>query len=55
MSSVSIYDYFSKLSITDLEELLNQAMTREESLFYGRILSLKMGLAQEKLIGENLL
>lgn len=54
-NNINIFEEFLSLSISDLEQLLNQAKNRQESLFYQRMLSLKMGLAQEEIVGEELL
>jgi len=50
-----MYQDFVAHTITELEEFLNQAANREESLFYQRLLALKLGLAQEKVVGKELL
>jgi len=50
-----MFQEFSNRTITELEELLNASITREEVLFYQRLLALKLGLAQEKVIGQELL
>ena len=52
---VDMYDEFLQYTITELEDLLYAAQNREESLFYQQLLSLKMGLAQEKVVGMELL
>lgn len=46
---------FNKYSITDLQDLIYSAETREEKVFYTSLLNLKMTLAQEKVIGKQLL
>ena len=51
----NMFEEFLQYTITELEELLNAATDREESLFYQRLLALKMGLAQEKVVGMELL
>ena len=50
-----LFQEFAKRSISELEELLKNAANRDELLFYQRLLSLKMGLAQEKVVGKELL
>ena len=50
-----LFQEFVAHSITELEELLDKAESREESLFYQRLLALKLGLAQEKVVGIELL
>jgi len=51
----SMFQKFISYTITELEELLSNATTREEILFYQRLLALKLGLAQEKVVGQELL
>jgi len=51
----SMYCEFLQYTISELEELLNAATSREETLFYQRLLALKLGLAQEKVVGQELL
>ena len=51
----SMYYEFLQYTISELEELLNAATSREETLFYQRLLALKLGLAQEKVVGQELL
>jgi hypothetical protein len=46
---------FLSYSIGELNKLLAEAKTREEILFYQRLISLKLGLAQEKVVGKELL
>lgn len=50
-----MYNEFISHTINELEELLNNAVEREEILFYQRLLALKLGLAQEKVVGKELL
>ena len=54
-SKPSLFNDFLSHTITELETLLNQATHREENLFYQRLLALKLGLAQEKIVGKELL
>ncbi|MCL2400055.1 MAG: hypothetical protein FWC91_10000 [Defluviitaleaceae bacterium] len=51
----NIFNEFLQYTITELEDFLNAAATRDEALFYQRLLALKMGLAQEKIVGKELL
>ncbi|MBQ3100750.1 MAG: hypothetical protein IJC50_07150 [Clostridia bacterium] len=50
-----LYDQFRRLTTHDLEEKLLAANTREEKIFYRKLLNLKLQLEQEKVIGELLL
>ena len=54
-NDTNLFVEFLELTISELEELLNKAANREETLFYQRLLALKMGLAQEKVVGKRLL
>ena len=51
----NIYHEFLQYTISELEDLLYAATSREETLFYQRLLTLKLGLAQEKVVGHELL
>lgn len=52
----SLYIIFSNASTKDLEErLIDPESSREEKVFYRRLLNLKLQLEQEKVIGELLL
>ena len=51
----NIFQEFAHYTVAELESLLDAANNREESLFYQRLLSLKLGLAQEKVVGKELL
>ena len=51
----NMFHEFLQCTITELEDLLDKASNREESLFYQRLLALKLGLAQEKVVGKELL
>jgi hypothetical protein len=42
-------------TVGEIKELLTKATKREEILFYQRLLSLKLSLAQEKVVGKELL
>jgi len=54
-TKLSMFQEFISHTIFELEELLNKATDREEILFYQRLLALKLGLAQEKVVGKELL
>jgi len=51
----TMFHEFVSHSVSELKELLAKAATREEMLFYQRLLSLKLGLAQEQVVGKELL
>ena len=51
----NIFQEFMHYSAAELENLLDAATDREESLFYQRLLALKLGFAQEKVVGKELL
>jgi len=51
----TLFQSFISYSITELKELLANASERDEVLFYQRLISLKLGLAQEKVVGVELL
>jgi len=51
----TMFQIFVSYSITELKELLADATDREEILFYQRLISLKLGLAQERVVGKELL
>ena len=51
----TLFQSFISYSITELKELLTNASERDEVLFYQRMIALKLGLAQEKVVGEELL
>lgn len=50
-----LYKDFSHLTIMQLQEKIHVATKREEKIFYSKLLSLKMALSQEKVIGKELL
>lgn len=50
-----LYERFSKATTRDLEKSLLLSKTREEKIFYRKLLNLKLQLEQEKVIGEKLL
>jgi len=54
-SKPTLFQSFISYSITELKELLANASERDEVLFYQRLISLKLGLAQEKVVGAELL
>ena len=51
----TIYQIFMSYSISELKKLMAEAVDREEILFYQRLVSLKLGLAQEQVVGRELL
>jgi len=51
----SMFQIFASHSVSELKELLTDAADREEILFYQRLISLKLGLAQERVVGKELL
>jgi len=51
----TIFQTFASYSITELKELFAKAADRDEMLFYQRLIALKLGLAQEKVVGKELL
>jgi len=54
-SKQTMFEAFIAYSIAELKELLTKATERDEVLFYHRLIALKLGLAQEKVIGKELL
>ena len=50
-----LYLKFSQTSTKELERCLLNGATREEKIFYRKLLNLKLQLEQEKVIGELLL
>jgi len=51
----TLFQSFISYSIAELKELLAKASERDEVLFYQRMIALKLGLAQEKVVGQELL
>lgn len=51
----TLFEYFNRYSISELHDLIYTAETREEKIFYNRLLNLKMTFAQEKVVGRELL
>gem|GEM_PF-1221265 len=51
----ALFQSFISYSITELKDLLKKASERDEVLFYQRMIALKLGLAQEKVVGKELL
>ena len=51
----TLFQSFISYSIIELKELLTKASERDEMLFYQRMIALKLGLAQEKIVGKELL
>ncbi|MBR5516177.1 MAG: hypothetical protein IKU52_08245 [Clostridia bacterium] len=50
-----LYLQFTRTSTKELERRLLHGATREEKIFYRKLLNLKLQLEQEKVIGELLL
>lgn len=50
-----LYKNFDNYTVTELQNLIYTAETREEKIFYTRLLNLKMTFAQEKIVGKELL
>ena len=50
-----MYRDFNGVTISQLEEKLASAETREEKLFCRAMINLKLQLTQEKIVGEILL
>jgi hypothetical protein len=51
----NLFQLFLSCTTLEIKEHLVHATDREEILFYQRLLSLKLGLAQEKVVGMELL
>lgn len=51
----SIYNSFSELSVSELEDAILLASDRDEKILYRTLLNLKMQLDQEKIINQTLL
>ena len=51
----TLFNDFSKFTVTELQDLIYLAETREEKIFYTRLLNLKMTFKQEKVVGKELL
>ena len=49
-----LYLKFEYCSFRELEELLLAAHSREEKAFYRSLLNLKLQIAQERVVGEQL-
>ncbi|MBE6621555.1 MAG: hypothetical protein E7630_01235 [Ruminococcaceae bacterium] len=49
------YALFEKASITELEEMLALAESREEKILWRALINLKLQLKQEAIVGEILL
>ena len=54
MDLEKMYEIFLKLSVLDIEEKILNTSDRTELIFYIQILNTKLGLLQEKVIGEEL-
>ena len=50
-----LYKTFSEMTIADLQELLMGSQTREEAVFYRKLINMKLQINQEKIVGEALL
>ena len=50
-----LYAEFTAAGASELEQKLLSAQSREEKIFYRKLLNLKLQLEQEKVIGELLL
>ena len=51
----NIYPQFEAASIPELEAMLARAQSREEKILWRALINLKFQLAQEKIVGEQLL
>jgi hypothetical protein len=51
----TFFSLFNDLSITELEDEIVKSESREEKLLFSKILDVKIGLAQEKVVGKELL
>ena len=51
----TMFQTFVSYNISELKALLADAVDRDEILFYQRLISLKLGLAQERVVGKELL
>ena len=54
-SSKELYELFSALTISELEERLAECDDRDEKIVLRALINLKLQLAQEKVVGEMLL
>ena len=50
-----LYILFTELSFSQLEALLIRSESRDAKAFYRALLNLKLQIAQEKIVGEELL
>lgn len=50
-----LFELFSKLTISELQNRLTECNGREEKIFLREMINLKLQLAQEKIVGEMLL
>ena len=55
LMDMNLYEKFINLTIIQLQEYIHIAESREEKVFYSKLLSLKMALKQEKILGKKLL
>ena len=49
-----MYELFLKVSVKEIEDKIFDTSDRTELIFYTEILNTKLGLLQEKVIGEEL-
>ena len=49
-----LFETFNEMTITELKERLLAATERAERIFLTRVLDVKLGLAQEIVVGEEL-
>ena len=54
-SPKELFELFSKLTISELEERLAASDDREEKIFLRELINLKLQLAQEMVVGEMLM
>ncbi|MBQ0102409.1 MAG: hypothetical protein KBT31_06415 [Firmicutes bacterium] len=53
--SAEMLELFRKTSIKELEQMLRDAKSREETVFFRTLINLKLQSAQEQIVGEFLL
>lgn len=51
----NLYPIFSSCSIAEMERQIASAHSREEKVFFRTLINLKLQLAQEKVVEEDLL
>ncbi len=52
---ISLYGVFAEMTISDLQDCLAASATREEAVFYRKLINMKLQINQEKIVGEALL